>query len=387
MSHDDAPISPGHTWNAPVVPGRQYHIHLSAVGPTRPRADTLAAAAVVEWIEPGKDNPLHRGYLLPDAEGWHGRLAAPEQARDVRVALYFWTQIAPAPEGVEWRCVIDDAGVAPTPQRVKLAVAHQATAQPPTLESNLTLTLRSIREAGEQGVKLLCMSENFLGRNIPLPLRRRSMAMDDPAIDAIRAAVAEAKLYATFSFIERTPEGRLHVTAPLIDPAGRIVGAYRKQYLTQMELESGMSPGYESPVFDTSLGRIAVNVCYDFWYPETALGVACRGADFICHPLAGDGIPSHWDHGWRARAIDHQCHVLSSVTHDCGGKTPSRIVAPDGGILAETWTPNALAIAETTLPWKQETFWFSVGPSMSIVRNVMDGTRAMFAHARSLHDP
>lgn len=377
-------IQPSRVWHQEIQAGCRYFLRLVVDEGSPVRTETLSAAAVAEWMGPEKEVPLHRGYLLPDGDGWSGQFTVPENATGVSVALYFWTQIAEAPASTKWRLVVDEIGPGQASERVKLAVAHQATTRPPTIEGNTDLTLHAIREAGRSGVKLLCLSENFLSRNVsPQP---QLMAIDHPAINAIRAAVAEAQLYATFAFPERTPEGRSYVTAPLIGPEGQIVGMYRKQFLTQMELENGFSPGHGAPVFATPLGRIAVNICYDFWYPETSLAVAKNGADIICHPLAGDGLQPHWDHSWRGRAIDHQCYVLSSVTHDCGGKTPSRIIAPDGSVIAETWQPNALAIGEATLPWTQEMFWFSVGPSMSSIRNVMDGTRAMFAPATGHND-
>jgi len=58
------------------------------------------------------------------------------------------------------------------------------------------------------------------------------------------------------------------------------------------------------------------------------------------------------------------------VTGDCGGVAPSRIVAPTGNVLAETRQPNGLALADITLPVRNETYWLSVGPYWSEIRNV-----------------
>jgi hypothetical protein len=60
------------------------------------------------------------------------------------------------------------------------------------------------------------------------------------------------------------------------------------------------------------------------------------------------------------------------------------VIAPDGSIAAETRSPNALAVATVQLPWRQELSGFSVGAATSVVRNVMDATRAM--HGRASQD-
>jgi N-carbamoylputrescine amidase len=41
------------------------------------------------------------------------------------------------------------------------------------------------------------------------------------------------------------------------------------------------------PVFDIPLGRIAIAICYDGWFPEVFRLAASRGADVVC-------IPTNW---------------------------------------------------------------------------------------------
>ena len=40
-----------------------------------------------------------------------------------------------------------------------------------------------------------------------------------------------------------------------------------------------------SAVVDTTVGRIAVMICYDVEFPEWVRGVALRGADLVCAPV------------------------------------------------------------------------------------------------------
>jgi predicted amidohydrolase len=341
------------------------------------------AAVLVRWQSADQDAPLLCTYLLPSEDGWSGVHTAPKNAARVGVSLFYWTQMADAPPQ-PWQLEIRPLAQPPQPRTWRIAVAHQALRYPPTIEENTALSVEAIRQAGREKVDLLCLSENFLSRNVPLPLAQRAMTFDHPSIRALCAAAAEARLYLTFSFPEKAPENRIYVTAPLVGPDGGIIGQYRKNYLSQKELQLGIAPASGFPVFQTPLGRIGILICYDLWFPDTALALAKHGADIICHPLAGDPFDSHWDYVWRARALDHQAYVLTSVTHDCGGRAPSRVIAPDGSIAAETRSPNALAVATVQLPWQQELFGFSVGAATSEVRNVMNATRAM--HGRASQD-
>ena len=45
------------------------------------------------------------------------------------------------------------------------------------------------------------------------------------------------------------------------------------------------------PVFRTPIGRIASNICYDSWFPESFRLAALQGADIICMPTNWVPIP------------------------------------------------------------------------------------------------
>jgi len=78
----------------------------------------------------------------------------------------------------------------------------------------------------------------------------------------------------------QTMESRRDLTVATIkqvSPEGQVIGVYRKRHLTQMELESGLTPGDAWwPVFDTPLGRIGMLACWDGWFPASAAALARR---------------------------------------------------------------------------------------------------------------
>lgn len=76
---------------------------------------------------------------------------------------------------------------------------------------------------------------------------------------------------------------RLFDTAVLIGPEGYI-GRYRKAHLWNEE-KLWFTPGDEGfPVFETTIGRIGMLICWDIWFPEVPRLLAQQGADIICSP-------------------------------------------------------------------------------------------------------
>ncbi|MCP2166823.1 nitrilase family protein [Goodfellowiella coeruleoviolacea] len=76
---------------------------------------------------------------------------------------------------------------------------------------------------------------------------------------------------------------RLYNTAVLVGPDG-YVGRYRKAHLWDRE-KLWFTPGDVGfPVFDTTIGRIGMLICWDIWFPEVPRLLAAQGADIICAP-------------------------------------------------------------------------------------------------------
>ncbi len=369
-------------WHRKVSEGRAYQVSIALQSNRKPSPHSVA---LLDWMPSddhfrrspfddetlGPDIPLKRVFLDRTAQGWTGVHLAPPGAVRLRVGIHHWSQLAPPPSYV---CRLE-CGETPRPpvQHRRLAVAYQKTSASPTMESNLRIMMDAVREADCQKVDLLCMSENFLDRGVSIPQAERARAMDDPLLKTLLEVIASSGVHVVFTFHEKFSR-KFHTTAVLASPEGKVMGRYRKRHLALPELEQGQTPGRRWPVYDTPLGKIGMLVCWDMWFPESMLALTTRGAEIVCAPIAGDGEEIHWQHIWKARAMDNQSFLLTSITGNCGGRAPSQIVAPNGVVLAETRKPNTLAVAEVALPFKSEPFHI-LGPSFSETRNV-------FAHSR-----
>ena len=90
-----------------------------------------------------------------------------------------------------------------------------------------------------------------------------------------------------------------------------------KLQMTRFESEQWLiGAGDELRIFDTALGRIAIDVCYDAEFPLIARRQVEMGADLILVPSCTDTIAGYWRVrlGSQARALENQCYVVQSST-------------------------------------------------------------------------
>ncbi len=118
------------------------------------------------------------------------------------------------------------------------------------------------------------------------------------------------------SFPVRLDDGSFRNRSYFFDPDGR-ADFQEKLQMTRFENERwNISAGRELRVFDTALGRIAVNICYDCEFPAFARRQVEAGADLILVPSCTDRLAGYHRVriGCQARALENQCYVVQSST-------------------------------------------------------------------------
>ncbi len=88
-----------------------------------------------------------------------------------------------------------------------------------------------------------------------------------------------------------------------------------KQIMTRFERETWLiSAGSGLKVFETALGRIAVNICYDSEFPLLARAQVEAGAELILVPSCTDALAGYHRVrvGCQARALENQCIVVQA---------------------------------------------------------------------------
>jgi predicted amidohydrolase len=168
-----------------------------------------------------------------------------------------------------------------------------------------------------------------------------------PMTEPIQAVARELGVHICFGTYERGAErGTVHNSSVLVDPAGEVLGVYRKTHPFCSEIVSGggwVTPGDTVTVCDTELGRIGMIICFDGDYPELTRIQAVQGAEVICRPSALLRSADIWDLTSRARAYDNHVYVIgaNAVGADPAGVLyfgNSHIVTPIGHIVAKAAT-------------------------------------------------
>ncbi len=142
-------------------------------------------------------------------------------------------------------------------------------------------------------------------------------------------------------------------SAALIGPAG-IVGKHRKSHPYIAEPKWAANGDVCHDVFDTPIGRIAMLVCMDLHFFETARLEAVKGADIICHisNWLQERTPAPY---WINRAFENSCYVIESnrwglerTVQFSGG---SCVINPDGSVAVAVDSGDGIAAAEVDLAW------------------------------------
>jgi predicted amidohydrolase len=128
----------------------------------------------------------------------------------------------------------------------------------------------------------------------------------------------------------------------LIDDQGEVLGKYRKTHPFPTErLEGGgwTTPGNETVVVETKLGKIGMIICYDGDFPELSRVLALKGAEIITRPSALLRSFDIWEMVNKARAYDNHVYMLAAnaIGPDAGKNYyfgHSMIVSPIAQVLA-----------------------------------------------------
>jgi predicted amidohydrolase len=128
-------------------------------------------------------------------------------------------------------------------------------------------------------------------------------------------------------------------TAVLIDRDGNVAGKYRKVYVPRGEIEHGLMPGNDYPVFHTDFGTVGLMICYDVMFADPARALATQGAEIILMPIwGGDETLA------KARAIENQVYLAAS-----GYDHPTYVMDPNGTILSAARQDGTAAVASIDL--------------------------------------
>lgn len=223
-------------------------------------------------------------------------------------------------------------------------------------ERNLESALAQMQEAASAGAELLVLPECALsGYMFADAAEARPFAeqIPGPATEALAGACRRLAQYVVCGLLEQDGD-ELRNSAVLVGPDG-LIGTYRKTHLPFLGVDRFVVSGDELAVFDTPLGRIGIEFCYDLRFPEVTRTLTLRGAEIVAHPTNFPlAARSQTEMITVARALENRIYLLSAnrVGKERDGEFcgRSQIVDPYGMRLAEAAdTGEALLVAEVDL--------------------------------------
>ena len=166
------------------------------------------------------------------------------------------------------------------------------------------------------------------------PLLHHAQVLPGEAEAAFQDMATRHKVWLVNGSMYERKDGVIHNTTSVIDPAGAVVGRYRKMF-PFVPLEQGVTPGREFLVFDVpEVGRFGVLNCYDLWFPETARQITAMGAEVILHPVMTHTIDRDLDLSIaQSSAAMFQSYVFDVNGLGAGGNGRSAVFDPSGRAL------------------------------------------------------
>jgi N-carbamoylputrescine amidase len=248
--------------------------------------------------------------------------------------------------------------------------------------ANVAHHLALAKAAKQEGAQVVCFGELFPApyfalRHDPFWVGLAEDAREGPTVTALRALAKETGVILIAPLYEKTQAGARFNTAVVIDETGTVLGCYRKTHIPHGKNEQGAflegfyygrSDGENGPhlrnishnpffpVWETSVGRLGVAICYDRHFEGVMSTLAREGAELIFSPAVTFGAKSHrlWRLEFQVDAARH--NVFIGGSNRKGVEPPwnqpyfgdSHFVGPNGA-LANVSTHPELVISDIDL--------------------------------------
>ncbi len=237
-----------------------------------------------------------------------------------------------------------------------------------------------VDDARERGAGLLALPEAAIGGYLstlgshgdvadptrPSRSQPPALRLDGPEVARLRALAGDLVLCVGLCELaddEQGGEVRYNTAVCLTGDA--VLGTYRKVHQPLGEhLSYAAGSGFGA--FETPVGRIGLQICYDKAFPEAARALALDGAQLVVSmsawPASRTGAApvladDRWTHRFdlldRARALDNQLFWVASNQAGTFGSLryvgSAKVVDPGGAVLAHTGTGPGTAVAAIDL--------------------------------------
>lgn len=240
----------------------------------------------------------------------------------------------------------------------KVAAVQMAARE--TKSENIERAEKFIKLAVEKGVKLIAFPVLFTTKWFPCEINDNYFELAETAsgntVESMKKLSKEHKLVIFAPFFEKYKRRYFNSCAVL--DTGKLVGVYRKVHVPNIPLWEEthyFSEGDDFPVFETSLGKVGVQICFDNFYFEGYRCLALKGAELVVTPTASAfNTQKRWRTVITSHALLNTMYILrvnrtgEEKLQEFYGN--SFLVSPDGSMVSEpAGKPEGLYIANVDI--------------------------------------
>jgi beta-ureidopropionase len=155
--------------------------------------------------------------------------------------------------------------------------------------------VKMIADAAGQGAQVVGLQEIFHGPYFCAEQDPKWYATaepeDGPTVSRMREVAREHGVVLIVPWYEEEQAGVYYNSACVIERDGTVVGKYRKTHIPHVGPcfweKFYFKPGNLGyPVWETSVGRVGLIICYDRHFPEVARELGLKGAELVFNPSA-----------------------------------------------------------------------------------------------------
>lgn len=237
----------------------------------------------------------------------------------------------------------------------------------PDYEESLSKASDLLKDAAEQGAKLVALPENFAFLGSESEKMEHAVEIANRCVPFYEEHAQTLGIYILAGgYPVRAESGKAYNRSVLVSPKGKTLAQYDKMHLFDVEIDEehsyresdSVERGDSNAVVYASdeLGTIGLSICYDVRFPELYRAQVEQGAQILTVPSAFTEVTgeAHWHTLLRSRAIENSCYVLAPAQTGLHGEKRrtyghSLIINPWGEILADAGKEPGVAMAEIDL--------------------------------------
>jgi predicted amidohydrolase len=288
-----------------------------------------------------------------------GTYLAPQDATKLKIELHFrWGE---PQSSVHWKNPTLVSQEAKPSRKVRLATVHYQPRSGKTPQEKREQFVPLIADAKRQNADLVVLPETLTYYGTGKKFDEIAEPVPGPSTEFFGKLAQQHDLYIVAGIVERD-QHLIYNVAVLVGPDGQLVGKYRKTTLPRGEIEAGLTPGSDYPVFETRFGKVGMMICYDGFFPEVARELSNRGAEVIAWPVWGCNPLLA-----AARACENHIYLISSTyTESNRNWILSAVYGHNGSTLVAAKDFGSVVVAEVDLD--QPTYWHSLGDFRSQIQ-------------------